>query len=122
MSTAFGDFLREKRKDRHFTVKTLARLIGKSTSYVSQLESGTRHAPKQETLMIISETLVLDELEKKEFFDLAAKSRNTISDDLTDYINSHEEVKETLRVSTSRNVPEEEWKRFLNGLKNKFIT
>lgn len=121
MEIEFGAFLRKKRKERHFTVKTLANLIGKSTSYVSQLESGIRPAPKHEMLESISNSLVLDKTEKEVFFDLAAKSRNTIPDDLTDYINSHDEIKETLRISQNRDVPDEEWQQFLNNLKNKFI-
>lgn len=121
MSITFRDYLREKRKERHFTIKTLARLIGKSTSYVSQLESGIRIAPKQEMLEAISNSLVLDKTEKEVFFDLAAKSRNTLPDDMTDYINSHENVKKTLSLSKNCDVPEEEWQHFLKRLKNKFM-
>ena len=121
MSTIFGDFLKEKRKDRHFTVKVLANLIGKSNSYVSQLESGIRPAPKLSVLEKISEALVLDEYEKREFFDLAEKSRKALSDDLTEYINSHDEVKEAIRVSLNQEVPKEEWDQFLRELKDKFL-
>ena len=121
MEIEFGDFLREKRKERHFTVKILANLIGKSTSYVSQLESGIRIAPKMSVVEKISDVLVLDEFEKSEFFNLAEKSRNKLSDDLAEYINSHDEIKETLRISKNRNVPNEEWQHFLNNLKNNFI-
>lgn len=121
MEIEFGDFLRKKRKERHFTVKILANLIGKSTSYVSQLESGLRVAPKMSVVEKISDALVLDEFEKSEFFNLAEKSRNKLSDDLAEYINSHDEIKETLRISKNRNVPNEEWQHFLNNLKNNFI-
>lgn len=121
MSKEFGDYLREKRKERHFTVKILANLIGKSSSYVSQLESGLRVAPKMSVVEKISDALVLNEYEKRDFLDLAEKSRNKLSDDLAEYINSHDEIKETLRISKNRNVPNEEWQHFLNNLKNKFI-
>lgn len=121
MKMEFGDYLKEKRKSRHYTVKILANLIGKSTSYVSQLESGLRVAPKMSVVEKISDALVLDEFEKSEFFNLAEKSRNKLSDDLAEYINSHDEIKETLRISKNRNVPNEEWQHFLNNLKNKFI-
>lgn len=121
MSSEFGDFLREKRKERHFTIKTLARLIDKSTSYISQLESGLRSAPRMSVVEKLSDALVLDNFEKSEFFNLAEKSRNKLSDELAEYINSHDEIKETLRISKNRNVPNEEWQHFLNNLKTKFI-
>lgn len=121
MKTEFGDFLKEKRKSRHYTVKILANLIGKSVSYVSQLESGIRPAPKRETLEKISDSLVLNTSEKEKLFDLAAKSRNALSDDLTEYINSHEEVKKAIRFSKGNDIPEDEWQHFYNQLKDKFL-
>lgn len=121
MSTSFGDFLREKRKERNFTVRILSKLIGKSASYISQLENGTRQAPKQEILEKLSAALVLNKSEKEKFLDLAAQSRKTLPDDLTEYVNSHKEVKEALRLSKRRDIPEDEWQSFLNTLKNKFI-
>lgn len=121
MEIEFGAFLREKRKERHFTIKILANLIGKSTSYVSQLESGLRVAPKMSVVEKISDALVLDEFEKRDFLDLAEKSRNTLTDDMNDYINSHENVKKTLSFSKNCDVPEEEWQHFLKRLKNKFM-
>lgn len=121
MSITFGDYLREKRKERHFTIKTLARLIRKSTSYISQLESGIRPAPQSKTLEEISNALALNDFEKKQLYNLADKSRKTLSNDLMDYINTHEEVKETLLVSKECDIPEEEWQQFLNDLKYKFL-
>lgn len=121
MSKEFGDYLREKRKERHFTLKVFARLIGKSVSYISQLENGTRPAPKQEILNRISDALVLNRVEKKKFYDLADKSRKSLSEDLTEYINSHDEIKESIMVSKIKDVPEKEWQQFLNQLKDKFL-
>ena len=121
MSTSFGDFLKEKRKDRHFTIKVLAKLIGKSSSYISQLESGLRTAPKQEMLDRIAEALVLNEFERKVFYNLAERSRKSLSADLTEYINSNDEVKETIRFSKNQDVPKDEWAQFLKRLKDRFI-
>lgn len=121
MSVSFGDFLREKRKDRYFTVKNFARLIGKSVSYVSQLESNSRPAPKQKMLKNISNALVLNEKEREIFYDLAAKTRNTIPDNISEYINAHNEVKKTLLISEKREIPDEEWQRFLSEIKDKYL-
>ena len=121
MSMTFGEFLREKRKERNFSLKLLARLIDKSKSYISQLENGVRPAPKRDTLEAISKALVLNNYENKMLFDLADKSRNTISDDLSDYINTHKDVKEALQVSKNKDVPDEDWHSFLKQLKDKFM-
>lgn len=121
MSVTFGTYLREKRKSRYFTIKLFADLIEKSPSYVSQLESNLRTAPKPEMLEKISKTLVLTNLEKKELYDLADKSRKALSVEITEYINSHDIIKETIRVSQSRNIPEKEWTHFLRDLRDKYL-
>lgn len=121
MSMTFGEFLREKRKERNFSLNLLASLIGKSKSYISQLENGVRPAPKRSTLEAISKALVLNDSENKILFDLADQSRKTISDELSDYINTHKEVKEALQVSKNQDVPDEDWQNFLKQLKDKFM-
>lgn len=121
MDNEFGNFLRRKRKYRNLTVRAFADLIGKSGSYVSQLECGIRIAPKGELLHKMAKALSLSDAECEEFFDLAAVTRDSVSEDLADYINSHTTVKETLRLSKNCEIPEEEWSDFAKSIKNKFL-
>ena len=121
MKSQFGDFLRRKRKRKKLSVRTFAELIGKSSSYVSQLECGIRIAPKGELLHNMARVLSLSDAEREEFFDLAAITRDSVPEDLTDYINSHTTVKETIRLSKKCEIPEKEWSDFAKLIKEKFL-
>ena len=121
MDNEFGIFLRKKRKENKFTVRVFADLIGKSSSYVSQLECGFRAAPKEELLRIIAKVLSLDGAEREEFFDLAAISRESVPKDLTDYIIAHPNVKETIRLSKNCKITEKEWSDFAESIKEKYL-
>ena len=121
MDNKFGEFLRKKRKNKNLTIRIFAELIGKSCSYVSQLESGLRTAPKGELLLRIANVLSLEGAEYEEFFDLAAISRDSVPKDLVDYINTHPNVKETIRLSKKCEIPEKEWSDFAKSIKEKFL-
>lgn len=121
MDNEFGAFLKVKRKDKKLTIRTFANLIGKSSSYVSQFEHGIRIAPKGEVLHTMAKALSLNDTEREEFFDLAAKSRNSVTKDLVDYINAHPNVKETIRLSQKCEISEEEWSDFAKSIKEKFL-
>lgn len=121
MDNKFGEYLRDKRKGSNYTVRTLANLIGKSGSYVSQLECGIRLAPKGELIQKIADVLSLNDEEREELFDLAADSRNSVPDDLADYINAHPDVKDTIRLSQKCEIPDKEWNDFAKSIKEKFM-
>lgn len=121
MDNEFGAYLRRKRKDKKLTVRTFADLIGKSGSYVSQLECGIRIAPKGELLHKMARALSLNDTERDKFFDLAAITRDSVSEDLADYINAHPNVKQTIRLSQKCEIPEKEWSDFAKSIKEKFL-
>ena len=121
MVNSFGEYLKEKRRDRHYTMQLLADLTGKSKAFISQVESGYRLPPGKEALEKLSDALVLNEREKRELFELAEQTRNTLSKEMTDYINSHSEIKEALKISMDLDVPDEEWEKYLQTLKDKFL-
>ncbi len=69
MDTKFGEYLRNLRKNKGFTLKDLAKLTGLSHSYLSQLERGIRGsngAPSPELLRKLSEPLGVDYYELME--------------------------------------------------------
>ncbi len=121
MKNEFGKYLKTKRMDRGMTICGLAALIGKSTSYVSQLERGIRRPPKDQVINKITNVLLLNAEESEMLFDLAAKFRNSVPTDLVDYINTHPNVKETIRLSKECKIPETEWSDFAKSLKEKFM-
>jgi transcriptional regulator with XRE-family HTH domain len=60
-SSRFGAVLRRHRQEAGLTITELARRIGRTQSYVSQLESGALHPPDDEMLSKIAAALKIDE-------------------------------------------------------------
>lgn len=63
----FGQFISEKRIQHSMTKQELARQIGISTAYLSQLESGARSNPTIEVLDRMINKLHLDEAETHKY-------------------------------------------------------
>lgn len=61
MSSVFGDELRRLRLEKHRTQTELAQHLGYSTSYVSDVERGSRSPFEDEVLRAIEEYLGLDQ-------------------------------------------------------------
>ena len=60
--------------------------------------------------------LLLDEAETNEMYDLAAKSRNTVSADLPDYIMEKDIVRAALRTAKKHNVTDKQWEDFIRHI------
>lgn len=122
MSNEFGIFIKEKRNKRSLNVRTLAKLTGKSISYISSIETGQRSAPSDEVLEKLAEVLCLNSRDKARMFDLAAKTKSkpTVAADLVTYINENELVHDVLRFSKEREVEASDWQSFMNMIKNKY--
>ena len=61
----------------------------------------------------------LDKSEYELLLDLAAKSRNTVSADLPDYIMEKDIVRAALRVAKEVDATDEEWQTFMKMLKER---
>ncbi len=61
----------------------------------------------------------LDKSEHELLLDLAAKSRNTVSADLPDYIMEKDIVRAALRVAKEVDATDEEWQTFMKMLKER---
>lgn len=59
----FGNYIKNKRLDRGFTLQELGERIGKSKSYLSHIENGRRGIPDPELLKEISEALNVNHME-----------------------------------------------------------
>lgn len=105
-----------------YSLKDLAQLIGISNVYQSSIETGKRPAPSYDILVKFKNALRLSEDEFGEMLDLAAKSKSSraVAYDIADYINENDYIHKTLRFSIKNNVPEAEWKSFLNTINQKY--
>ena len=67
----------------------------------------------------IVEVLGLNEDEKNEMYDLAAKDRdNTVAPDISEYVKSNDAVRVALRKARNLNLGEQEWLKIIEKMEN----
>ena len=93
----------------------LAIALDYSPVYICDIEKGRKPVP-DEILEQLPRLLLLDEAETNEMYDLAAKSRNTISADLPDYIMKKDIVRAALRTAKKHNVTDKQWEDFIRRI------
>ena len=65
------------------------------------------------------EVLGLNEDEKNEMYDLAAKDRdNTVAPDISEYVKSNDAVRIALRKARNLNLGEQEWLKIIEKMEN----
>ena len=86
----FGPYLRAVRKALNISIRTLAKEVDKTPTYISDIENRNNKPPEKELLEKIVVALNIDKYYspklKNTLFDLAAKERNEVSCDIKDYI------------------------------------
>lgn len=115
----FGELLTQLREKKDKTLRELARAIGVSAPFLSDVEKGRRSALTAERIDKVAEVLQLDQDERNALFDTAGKQKNSIPPDLPDYIMEHEFVSAALRTARDLDASEEEWKRFVEDLRRR---
>lgn len=103
----FGQFISEQRQKHSMESQELAKALGISGAYLSQLERGVRTNPSTE---------LLNKIETETLYDLYAKVSGQISPDLAVYVSSSETVRQALRTARDADATEEDWKLFIEQL------
>ena len=101
--------------NQHLSARQLAIALDYSPVYICDIEKGRKPVP-DEILEQLPRLLLLDEAETNEMYDLAAKSRNTISADLPDYIMKKDIVRAALRTAKKHNVTDKQWEDFIRRI------
>lgn len=115
----FGNYVKEKRQKLGITLRAFADYLEIAPSYVSDIEKGKRNAPTQDILEKMSRVLKLNDEDKDTLFDLAAKSKNEIAQDLTIYVTENQKVRVALRRAKELNFGDEEWVKIIEQMINK---
>ena len=115
----FGEFLAEKREEHDLTLREMARKMGVSAPFLSDVEKNRSAPLTKERLDKVSEILSLDTDEKTTMYDLVGRQRNTVAPDLPDYIMGRDYVAMALRTARDLNASEAEWRKFVEDLKNR---
>ena len=111
----FGDFLIAKRMEREMSARQLAIKLDFSAVYICNIEKNRRPVP-DEILEKLPLLLHLNEAETEEMYDLAARSRHTVSADLPEYIMEKDIVRAALRTAKKHNVTDKQWEDFIRRI------
>lgn len=111
----FGSFLIKKRMEQELSARQLANALSISAVYMCDIEKDRRPAPA-EILKNLPRILQLSENETNIMHDLAAKSRNSVSADLPEYIMEKDIVRAALRTAKKHNVTDKQWEDFIKRI------
>ena len=114
----FGQFISEKRQKLSMESQELAKALGISNAYLSQLEKGIRTHPSTELLDKMAKILCLNKAETEIMYDLYAEASGQISPDIAEYIAENKIVRQALRTARDADAADEDWKQFIEQLKN----
>ena len=109
----FGEFLTAKREERDLTLREMARQMGVSAPFLSDVEKNRSAPLTKERLDKVAEILHFDTDEKTAMYDLVGKQRNIVAPDLPEYIIGRDYVAAALRTARDLNAGEAEWLRFV---------
>ena len=123
MERTFGTFVKEKRLVKGINLRKLAELLELAPAYISDIENGNRNSPSPDKMEKLVEVLGLNEDEKNEMYDLAAKDRdNTVAPDISEYVKSNDAVRVALRKARNLNLGEQEWLKIIEKMENGDVT
>ena len=81
----FGVYLKEKRTQRHLSLRELARKSGIAHTYLRNIEKGIKPPPSDKILLQLEKSLLLDEASKVIFYDIAAQVKKLLIKTLFTY-------------------------------------
>lgn len=105
----FGEFIAERRKVNGLLYRDIAKALGVSTVYVSDIEKGRKNSFKKDKLEILAAMFDLSSEDKNLMFDLAGKQRNMVPPDLLEYIMERYYVRIALRSARDHKADEADW-------------
>jgi transcriptional regulator with XRE-family HTH domain len=115
----FGEFLSRKREERDITLRELARQLGVSAPFLSDVEKNRRAPLTSDRLETAASVLHLSEDEKVEMYNLVGKQKNSVPPDLPEYIMDRDYVSAALRTARDLDAGEAEWQQFVDDLKKR---
>lgn len=104
------------------TQKDIAEIIGKKKMLISGVELGKNGSFLEEDLFKIAISMNLDENESRDLMKEAAKSRDTIPQNIINYIYNNEEAYNLLYLLCKENASEEQLKVLLEFYRDSYIS
>lgn len=116
--TDFGQFISEQKNKHSLQSKDLAKKLGISMGYLSQLEHGKRFCPDISLIKKMIEIFELNTDEVYILYDLYEEVTGNLSQDIKEYIQSNVIIKKVIRYAKEISASEKEWERIIEFLKN----
>jgi len=124
----FGNYISNKRKEKNITLRTMAKDLNISVSYLSDLEQGHKMPPNSSTerykdlINSIMNYLNMDEAEKQlclNYADNDLIKKGYILSDITNYMEKNPMASVALRKAKDLNYSDEDWKKIIEDLTKK---
>ena len=115
-TVTFGEYLKHKREEKHISLREVARTLGVSAPFLSDVENDRRGPLTEERLADLAKGLNLNEKEKDEMYDIVGKQKGLLAPDLNPYVTERPYVNAALRTARNLEANEEDWQRFVDDL------
>jgi transcriptional regulator with XRE-family HTH domain len=115
----FGEYLKHKRDEKQISLREVARALGVSAPFLSDVENNRRGTLTEERLADLAKVLNLNENEKAEMYDIVGKQKGLLAPDLNPYVTERPYVNAALRTARNLEANKEDWQRFVDDLKTR---
>ena len=115
-TVTFGEYLKHKRDEKQISLREVARTLGVSAPFLSDVENNRRAPLTEERLADLANVLNLNEKEKAEMYDIVGKQKGLLAPDLNPYVTERPYVNAALRTARNLEANEEDWQRFVDDL------
>lgn len=113
----FGIFLKSKRKEAQLLQDELAKAIGKTGQYISNIEKGKNNSPPKESdIEALIQKLELSPEDAQEFRLKAAADRQQLPKSQMQYITSHPSLLRLLCYAEQNNIEDNTWETLFSKL------
>lgn len=121
----FGNYISKKRKEKEISLRTMAKDLNISVSYLSDLEQGNKLPPNstkdnyKDLLMLIMDYLELSDEEKSKcqlFADNDLVKKGYVSNDITNYMGQTPLANVALRKAKDLNYSDDDWKKIIEEI------
>jgi choline kinase/DNA-binding XRE family transcriptional regulator len=114
----FGAYIKRMREIRGIGLREMARLVGISPPYLSDIEQDKREAPSKEVIIKMNSVL---ESNLEHLYDLAGLNSKKIPPDLPEIIKDYPELSKLIRAVKNRNLSSQQILRIAKDLEQKTI-
>ena len=115
-TVTFGEYLKHKREEKQISLREVARTLGVSAPFLSDVENNRRGPLTEERLADLAKVLNLNEKEQSEMYDIVGKQKGLLAPDLNPYVTERPYVNAALRAARNLEANEEDWQRFVDDL------